>query len=521
MRRRVFHVLTAGVVAAVLATACGNTGPHGSFYDPDSSVDKADAPPQGPGFDFDSGRFSNDGGTVRPGCGNGSKDLNEQCDDGNTMAGDGCGAGCKSEPGYTCSRPGAACTATACGDGLRAGDEDCDDGNSVSGDGCGATCTLELGFACPVAGAACVPTTCGDAKREGSEQCDDGNLRPYDGCSPSCTLEPVCANGTCMALCGDGIKFPGEPCDDGNQHSGDGCSASCQLEAGFTCEVIAAALPGTLDIPVILRDFDDTHPDFEHWCCGNVKGMVQPTLDAQKKPVLANVGTPQLITSPSSFAEWYTDAVSVNSVVLDKLTFNKQSDDSYLFDTSSFFPLDNKGRGNQGRNHNFHFTSELRYWFTYQGGEVLDFRGDDDVFVFINGKLAVDIGGVHPASQASVTLDASTAAQLGLTIGGMYEFVVFQAERHTSESNYRLTLRGFVHGKTSCKSVCGDGIKTKDEACDDGTNAGGYGACAPGCVLGPRCGDGVVDGDHGEQCDDGNLLGADGCSATCAPDAPN
>ncbi|HMR80875.1 MAG TPA: DUF4215 domain-containing protein, partial [Polyangiaceae bacterium] len=58
------------------------------------------------------------------------------------------------------------------------------------------------------------------------------------------------------------------------------------------------------------------------------------------------------------------------------------------------------------------------------------------------------------------------------------------------------------------------------EQCDDGKNDGGYGECATGCLLGPRCGDGKVQAAEGEQCDDGNNLGGDGCSPTCALDGP-
>ena len=116
-----------------------------------------------------------------------------------------------------------------------------------------------------------------------------------------------------------------------------------------------------------------------------------------------------------------------------------------------------------------------------------------------------------------MTLDAANATKLGLVDGGMYEITVFQAERHTTASNYKLTLRGFERARTECTSVCGDGIKTRTEACDDGSakNTGGYGKCNADCTLGPRCGDGILQADQGEQCDDGNLVNGDGCSATC------
>jgi fibro-slime domain-containing protein len=521
MRRLVLSgVLGLGVGVVSVFAGCGSDPPSNTFPD-DAGMDTGSPSTEG-GLMLARNEGGTTDGSAKPvaPCGNGSKEANEECDDGNTKTGDGCSAACKLEPGWQCQKPGAACIAAACGDALVAGNEDCDDGNTMASDGCSPTCQLEPGFKCDMPGKPCTATVCGDNKKEGTEQCDDGNLRPYDGCSPTCTVEPVCNNGACTAVCGDGLKFPGEACDDGNTRSGDGCSATCALEPGFMCMVVTAALPATLDLPIILRDFTpQTSTDFENYNTGVDTGWVSTTLGADKEPTAASLGSPQAITSAASFLQWYHDTANVNMVVFQTLSLAKQPDDSYLFDSSAFFPLDGLGFGNYANSgHNFHFTSEVRHQFTFQGGEVLNFRGDDDVFVFINNKLALDLGGVHGATAGSVTLDPATATALGLTAGGMYEFAVFQAERHTTQSNYKLTLNGFVHAVSECKSVCGDGIKTPDEACDDGTNTGGYGKCAMGCVLGPRCGDGVLQGANGEQCDDGNLISGDGCSSTCQKD---
>jgi fibro-slime domain-containing protein len=100
--------------------------------------------------------------------------------------------------------------------------------------------------------------------------------------------------------------------------------------------------------------------------------------------------------------------------------------------------------------HNFYFTSEVRLWFEYTGDQALAFLGDDDVWIFINRRLALDLGGIHAPLEGSVTLDAATAASYELVSGSLYELVVFQAERHVESSSYMLSLTGFDSAASEC-----------------------------------------------------------------------
>jgi fibro-slime domain-containing protein len=499
-------------------------------------------------------------------CGDGVVAGNEVCDDHNTKADDGCAADCHQvETGWSCPAPGAPCQ-PKCGDGHQIGGEECDDGNTDADDGCSGTCKVEAGYACPDGGKACHKTVCGDKTKEGAESCDDGNTLPGDGCTTDCRAEPKCT-GTdgCTSPCGDGLRLPTEECDDGNQKSGDGCSADCKIEAGWNC---ADVVETTTSVPIYYRDMmpqtatttdPPPHPNFEVPTPSGrvIPDIVKDTLGDDREPVYnPDVDiTASMTTNADDFNSWYHDS-KYSKVVIDKLTLTAQADGTFVYDNSgvwdraggtwttpAFFPLDDRGWATppdgpeieflgtcdyDKAKHNFGFTSEVRYWFEYQGGEKLSFTGDDDVWVFVNGKRAVDLGGVHTAANGSVTLDETTAGQFNLTVGKIYEIVVFQAERRVYRSSYKLTLGKFNRTRTQCTPRCGDGVVNGSESCDcgDGTapvpatcsepnNNASYGGCTEACTWGGYCGDGIMNGP--EECDDGVNTTRYGATSACAP----
>jgi len=190
-------------------------------------------------------------------------------------------------------------------------------------------------------------------------------------------------------------------------------------------------------LSAVLRDFKSNHPDFQKTIADD-RNLVAATLGADNKPVYAPAGATPTVSGQASFDQWYRDVPGINLRFEQALPLTAGPPGTFTFDSSMFFPLDGLGFPNQEINgHNFHFTTEIHNSFVYRGGERFSFTGDDDVWVFVNHRLALDLGGIHQAESATIDFDAR-AAELGITAGQTYPLDVFHAERHTFDSNFRI-----------------------------------------------------------------------------------
>ncbi len=214
----------------------------------------------------------------------------------------------------------------------------------------------------------------------------------------------------------------------------DGDSGGATGSAGS----ISTSACGTTILAVI-RDFQADGKNFEA-NTGDDHGLVQKQLGADRKPVFAPSGPTHTVQDPAQFDDWYRNKDGLNKAFKLEIWFGP-NDKVKSFQSTAFFPIDGVGFGNDGEDgahvmHNFHFTTEIHTEFKYNGGEQFHFTGDDDVWVFINNQLALDLGGVHVAETDTIDMEQK-AGELGLTKGQVYPFDMFQNERHTTQSNFR------------------------------------------------------------------------------------
>jgi fibro-slime domain-containing protein len=518
-------------------------------------------------------------------CGDGNVDTaqGEECDDSNGVSGDGCSASCKLEGGFTCT-PKEKKDAQAC----KAGTGDClqlpityrdfDGSQSATGH----PDFLYMGST-PKGGSKiyCVPNASG---REQGKQGDDNSCPSND------------STELCLGLTTNTLDANGKPV--ANTARPGGLTCACQFtdwdKTPVTAELVTLAeksnpLPTGITVTTTCHSGDkqkvpvvkqanapviQSADTFKQW----YSDSDYSTATVGVLELSAVAGSTNLYRFTASNGRTLYD--DLHDIWLDKNNKPAVSTDPATKLSSGFFPLEDatgdhatkvcniwpywtapatcvkdqwdsrggdKGTGapvasTQGVKRNFYFTTEARYLFRYAGGETLTFHGDDDVWVYVNGKLVLDMGATHERLEGTVKLSdsgadavirsqdviteaftqvgkAQTTTGLGLEKGRTYEIAIFHADHHPRDSNYQLTLTGFSRTYSECAPTCGDGVATVGEECDNGAanQDDVYGGCTTKCLYGPFCGDGVTNGT--EQCDLGRNnkggYGADGCTPSC------
>jgi fibro-slime domain-containing protein len=169
--------------------------------------------------------------------------------------------------------------------------------------------------------------------------------------------------------------------------------------------------------------------------------------------------------------------------------------DQFLFPPSVAVSMGSWVTGAQGWRHDFWYTTETRYGLPFNGAFEIQVLADDDLFVFINGVLVIDLGGPHDplagrvqvssSGMASITeggvLDPTTGViqacpainpwtgmqtngtcpgdtcdcrnrtvDLGLTAGRIYELAIFHAERHPTGTGLEISVTGVSRKRSTC-----------------------------------------------------------------------
>ena len=156
----------------------------------------------------------------------------------------------------------------------------------------------------------------------------------------------------------------------------------------------------------------------------------------------------------AAFEKWYGSSGSVATDCVFGWSCSEWAPNGWAFfetGTETFLGYGYTGGGSPRweSERNQHFCFESHAHFTYAPGLRFSFRGDDDIWVYIDNTLAVDIGGTHLAAPGYVDLDKFKSHNGQLEIGKSYDLDIFFCDRRTTMSNVRIKTNMYIQQKKS------------------------------------------------------------------------
>jgi len=398
-----------------------------------------------------------------------------------------------------------------CGNGVVEAPEECDDGGEAPGDGCDENCRLE----------------CGNQRPDPGEECDDGNRRDGDCCSAACTLEPAgtacwsdgkpCTVDQCngAGVC-QHINQDGAPCDDGlfcngtdtcqgglcTQHAGNPCP---QTECNHCREAVDScfdpfATPCGDDGNVCTDDICDgagacSHPPNAAPCDDGL--FCNGTDSCQGGACAVHTGNPcaaggECNRSCNEGADNCFDASGTPCTADgDVCTDDVCNGAGACAHPPNTAPCDDG---------DVCTTGDRCGGGVCVPGAPIDC---DDGDPCTDDSCAPAVGCVHGANSAP--------CDDGLFCNGADTCAGGTCSLHSGDP----CPGNQCHGCNEATDACADppGVSCDDgDLCTSGDQCDGAGNCVGG---GSVCGNGALEGACGEECDDGNALGGDGCDPQC------